>query len=107
MMGLAGKNGAGKTTLVHYIIDEKYDFDGEILVDGKSVKAQHREVLDRIHEISTEYRNIADLRLYNLEGLRDAGIDEYLKYMHGTRLDLFYSNKANDNELNIKTFYLK
>lgn len=54
MMGLAGKNGAGKTTLVHYIIDEKYDFDGEILVDGKSVKAQHREVLDRIGFISEE-----------------------------------------------------
>ena len=77
------------------------------LIELKQPDTKHREVLDRIHEISTEYRNIADLRLYNLEGLRDAGIDECLKYMHSTRLDLFYSNKANDNELNIKTFYLK
>lgn len=77
------------------------------LTELKQPDTNHREVLDRIHEISTEYRNIADLRLYNLEGLRDAGIDECLKYMHSTRLDLFYSNKANDNELNIKTFYLK
>lgn len=77
------------------------------LTELKQPDTKHREVLDRIHEISAEYRNIADLRLYNLEGLRDAGIDEYLKYMHSTRLDLFYSNKANDNELNIKTFYLK
>lgn len=77
------------------------------LTELKQPDTKHREVLDRIHEISAEYRNIADLRLYNLEGLRDAGIDECLKYMHSTRLDLFYSNKANDNELNIKTFYLK
>ena len=54
MMGLAGKNGAGKTTLVHYIIDDREAFDGDILVDGKSVKSQRREALDCIGFISEE-----------------------------------------------------
>ena len=76
------------------------------LTELKQPDTMHREVFDRIHEISTEYRNIADLRLYNLEGLRDAGIAKYLKYMHGTRLDLFKHSKVNDEELNIKMFYL-
>lgn len=42
------------------------------LTELKQPDTKHREVLDRIHEISTNYRQIADLRLYNLEGLRDA-----------------------------------
>ena len=76
------------------------------LTELKQPDTKHREVLDRIREISTEYRNIADLRLYNLEGLRDAGIAKYLKYMHGTRLDLFKHSKVNDEDLNMKMFYL-
>ena len=44
------------------------------LTELKQPDTKHREVLDRIHEISTNYRQIADLRLYNLEGLRDADI---------------------------------
>lgn len=76
------------------------------LTELKQPDTKHREVLDRIHEISTNYRQIADLRLYNLEGLRDADITKYLKYMHGTGLDLFKHSKVNDEELNIKMFYL-
>ena len=54
MMGLAGKNGAGKTTLVRYILDETYRFDGEILIDGKSIKANRQEALDAIGFVSEE-----------------------------------------------------
>lgn len=63
MMGLAGKNGAGKTTLIHYIIDEKYDFEGEILVDGKNVKSERRDVLDRIGLISEENKFFLEFSL--------------------------------------------
>ncbi len=54
MMGLAGKNGAGKTTLVKYILDEKYTFEGEIWVAGKSVKKDRRAVLDEIGFVSED-----------------------------------------------------
>lgn len=54
MMGLAGKNGAGKTTLIKYILDEKYVFEGDILLDRKSVKANRQEVLDEIGFVSED-----------------------------------------------------
>lgn len=52
IMGLAGKNGAGKTTLINYILDDRYAFEGEILIDGKSIKENRQEILDEIGLIS-------------------------------------------------------
>lgn len=35
---LVGRNGAGKSTLIHCLMGEKWDYRGEILLDGKNVR---------------------------------------------------------------------
>lgn len=37
LLGITGKNGAGKTTLFRYIMEQKSQYDGEILLDGKNI----------------------------------------------------------------------
>jgi ABC-2 type transport system ATP-binding protein len=46
-VALIGSNGAGKTTLVRCMLGE-YTFDGSILIDGRSPRAERRQVLSAI-----------------------------------------------------------
>ncbi len=52
VMGLAGKNGAGKTTLLEYIMNEKAQYEGEILIDGENIKNNHVNILNYIGFVS-------------------------------------------------------
>lgn len=52
--GIVGKNGVGKTTLFHYIVDENAKYTGTILIDGKPLRENHKELMNRIGFISEE-----------------------------------------------------
>ena len=52
--GLIGENGAGKTTLMKYIINEHSKYDGQILVDGKDIKADYAKIMNRIGYVSED-----------------------------------------------------
>lgn len=52
--GLVGKNGAGKTTLFRTIMEERADYTGEILIDGKPLQENRKAVLNRIGFVSEE-----------------------------------------------------
>lgn len=52
--GLVGENGAGKTTLFHLIMDEAAKYEGTILVDGKPLRENHKELLQHIGFVSEE-----------------------------------------------------
>lgn len=52
IMGLAGKNGAGKSTLIDYIMNPKQQYEGEILIEGKNIRDNHHDIMNRIGFIS-------------------------------------------------------
>ncbi len=52
IMGLAGKNGAGKSTLIDYIMNPKQQYTGEILIEGKNIRDNHHDMMNRIGFIS-------------------------------------------------------
>lgn len=52
IMGLAGKNGAGKSTLIDYIVNPKQQYTGEILIEGKNIRDNHHDMMNRIGFIS-------------------------------------------------------
>lgn len=52
IMGLAGKNGAGKSTLIDYIMNPKQQYEGEILIEGKNIRENHHDIMNRIGFIS-------------------------------------------------------
>lgn len=52
IMGLAGKNGAGKSTLIDYIMNSKQQYTGEILIEGKNIRDNHHDMMNRIGFIS-------------------------------------------------------
>lgn len=52
IMGLAGKNGAGKSTLIDYIMNPKQQYTGEILIEGKNIRDNHNDIMNRIGFIS-------------------------------------------------------
>ena len=52
IMGLAGKNGAGKSTLIDYIMNPKQQYTGEILIEGKNIRDNHHDIMNRIGFIS-------------------------------------------------------
>lgn len=54
IMGIIGKNGAGKTTFFDYIMNEKKQYTGEFLLDGKNIHEDHLWALDNIGFISEE-----------------------------------------------------
>lgn len=58
--GLIGKNGAGKTTLMKYILDERAAYEGEILVQGEDIKANHAALMNKIGYVSEDNRFLGD-----------------------------------------------
>lgn len=52
--GLAGKNGAGKTTLIRTVLQENCCFDGEIYVNGVSIRDNHAKVCEKTGYISED-----------------------------------------------------
>lgn len=54
--GITGTNGAGKTTLFHYIIDDKQQYDGEILYDGINIRNNFSSFKNHMAFISDEKR---------------------------------------------------
>ena len=54
LMVLAGPNGAGKTTLLRYMLEEKKNYTGEILLDGCEIHENHKKTLSEIGYISEE-----------------------------------------------------
>lgn len=51
---LIGKNGAGKTTLFHLLLDQKADYTGTILADGKDWRQNRTKLLNKVGFISDE-----------------------------------------------------
>ena len=49
-----GENGAGKTTLFRMIMDGNAKYEGTILVDGKPLRENHKELLQHIGFVSEE-----------------------------------------------------
>ena len=54
LLGITGKNGAGKTTLFRYIMEQKSQYDGEILLDGKNIQTNREEAMNKIGFVSEE-----------------------------------------------------
>lgn len=54
LMVLAGPNGAGKTTLFRYMLEEKKNYTGEILLDGCEIYEDHKKTLNEIGYVSEE-----------------------------------------------------
>ena len=61
--GMTGINGAGKTTLFHYIIDEKVNYTGEIVVDGENIRNDFSNFKNKMAFISDEKRFFQDLSI--------------------------------------------
>lgn len=53
-MMIAGPNGAGKTTLFKYMLEEKKDYTGEILLNGCNIHENHEEMLNEMGYVSEE-----------------------------------------------------
>lgn len=53
-MVLAGANGAGKTTLFRYMLEEKKNYTGEILLDGQEIHEDHKRTLNEIGYVSED-----------------------------------------------------
>ena len=51
---LVGKNGAGKTTFMRYILNEFEKYDGTIYIDGKDIKNNHFEKMNKIGYVSED-----------------------------------------------------
>ena len=54
LLGIAGKNGAGKTTLLRYFMEPEGRYDGEILLDGKEIRLDRTDRLNKIGFVSEE-----------------------------------------------------
>lgn len=54
VLGVSGKNGAGKSTLLKLIMNPGCDYEGRILIDGKDIKANRTECLEKICFVSSE-----------------------------------------------------
>lgn len=61
IMGLIGKNGAGKTTFFDHIMDEKKNYSGELLLEGKEIHEDHIQFLEQVGFVS-EKNKFMDLR---------------------------------------------
>lgn len=89
--GLIGENGAGKTTLMKYILNEKFEYDGQIYIQGKDIKANHAWIMNKIGYVSEEHSFLGDRTgMQNVELLgkfyEDFSIEKFKEAMKWMKL---------------------
>jgi ABC-2 type transport system ATP-binding protein len=91
MFGLLGPNGAGKSTLMRILVTMMEPTSGQVLINGKDINKQRREVRKMLGYLPQDFRFFAKLRAWEfldysarLAGMkskkqREARVDEMLE----------------------------
>lgn len=65
VMGVVGKNGAGKSTLLRYMVEEKKQYTGQILLDGKELHEEWVASMRKIGYVSEDRRFFSRISAYD------------------------------------------
>lgn len=84
MFGLLGPNGAGKSTLMRILVTLMQATSGQVLVDGKDISANRREIRKMVGYLPQDFRFFAKLRSWEFldYAARLAGMNSKKERIH-------------------------
>lgn len=93
LIALIGRNGAGKSTLLKTIIGQQTPQDGDILVNGESIRSISAEKLSRtVSFVSTERTRIANLTCEDLVSIGRSPYTNWIGKMQKEDMDIVYKS---------------
>jgi len=103
VFGFLGPNGAGKTTTIRMMVGLTKITDGDVIIEGKSIKQDFKEAIQHVgaivenpemYSFLSGYKNLVHFaRMY--KGISKEKIDEVIKLVGDDRHLTFFSKSPN------------